>query len=161
MSHDSTIPEGARCAARVLLLDERDHALFLHAEEPALRYRFWVMPGGGLEPGESFEEAARREVLEETGWDVLPVACLWYRAHRHQWNGRPAFQYERYFLARVPGHSPTPHALSPDGYIVGHRWWGQEDLLACRDDFAPRHIRELLPPLLRGEIPLEPFDCGI
>jgi len=31
--------------------------------------RYWSVPGGGMEPGESVREAARREVKEETGID--------------------------------------------------------------------------------------------
>jgi 8-oxo-dGTP pyrophosphatase MutT (NUDIX family) len=32
---------------------------------------YWAVPGGGIEPGESPEEAARREVHEELGLDVV------------------------------------------------------------------------------------------
>jgi ADP-ribose pyrophosphatase YjhB (NUDIX family) len=32
--------------------------------------RYWSLPGGSLEPGESVDQAAMREVKEETGLDV-------------------------------------------------------------------------------------------
>ena len=36
----------------------------------------WTMPGGKIEYGESFEEAAKREVLEETGIRLSKVRVL-------------------------------------------------------------------------------------
>jgi len=75
------------------------------------------------------------------------------------WNGKPADQYERYFVgwsssADIDGHEP-------DDYVIGYRWWTLAELEASNEDFAPRRIRALLPPILRGEFPEEPFDCGV
>ena len=77
MNH--VIPEGARPVARVLLLGPDRKLLLLHAEHAADGHRFWLTPGGGLEPHESFEEAARRELREETGLDVQVGPWVWTR----------------------------------------------------------------------------------
>ena len=57
----------ARLAARVLIIDERSRLLLFGHREPTTGDEFWATPGGGIESGESPLEAARREVLEETG----------------------------------------------------------------------------------------------
>jgi 8-oxo-dGTP pyrophosphatase MutT (NUDIX family) len=153
------IPKNARLAARILLIDADDRLLLLHAEEPLSRRRFWLLPGGGLDDGESFEAAARRELYEETGLDVQPHPWVWTRRHAHSWDGRPHDQYERIFVARVPRCEIA--APKPDDYLLGHRWWALAEIETSREDFAPRALARLLPPILRGEYPDTPSDCGI
>lgn len=57
-----------RHTTRVLLVDQWDCVLLFQGQDPAnVADVFWCPVGGGIEPGESPEEAAIREVREETG----------------------------------------------------------------------------------------------
>ena len=59
---------GLRKVARVVLLDPRDRILLLHGHEPDdPADDWWFTPGGGVEGDETREEAALRELAEETG----------------------------------------------------------------------------------------------
>ncbi len=60
-----------RLAAYALITDDAGRVLLTrHPDERGSRGR-WVLPGGGVEPGEHPEQALIREIMEETG---LPAA---------------------------------------------------------------------------------------
>lgn len=56
-------------SACVLILNERKQLLLQKRRDNG----FWSYPGGSMELGESFEECAKREVLEETGLECLEL----------------------------------------------------------------------------------------
>lgn len=60
--------------AGALILDPDDRLLL--DEQERFGERVWTVPGGGLELGETVEECARREVLEEVGLRVTASVVI-------------------------------------------------------------------------------------
>jgi ADP-ribose pyrophosphatase YjhB (NUDIX family) len=70
-----------RRAARVIVVDEDERVLLVRFDFPDQR-AVWATVGGGLEPGETHEEAARRELAEEAGIEVVELGMpVWTRTH--------------------------------------------------------------------------------
>lgn len=66
----------------------------------------WDIVGGHLEPGESVEEALRREVEEETGWTLSVVLGL---VGEYRYRGNDGLErVESDFLVRVDGDLTRP-----------------------------------------------------
>jgi 8-oxo-dGTP pyrophosphatase MutT (NUDIX family) len=71
--------------------------LVLHRQKPGQDY--YILPGGGVELDESFQEACIREVKEETGLDVLHLQLV------HRYHSKVG--EEQYFLTRIPAGDPV------------------------------------------------------
>lgn len=73
----------------------------------------WLLPGGKIEPGESPEDTARREALEETGYVVGSMSGIGLYEMRGQWAQGPCHFMMYVFMANQP-------ALVPDGFAGHH-----------------------------------------
>ena len=149
-------------AARVVLLDENDRVLLARFEYGGKAW--WAAPGGGLERAETHEEAARREVREETGLDLQNLGpWIWTREHVFRFEGRLYKQMERYFLATVPSFQPDPLLPSPEeaGVLRGLRWWTLADLEETAAEPAPADLPTLARELVENGPPQGPIEVGV
>lgn len=116
-------PEQPRPSCHAALLDNGRVLLVRRAVEPYLGY--WGLPGGGVELGETVEEAVRREVEEETGIRCQVERFLVYRdAINREESGRVRFHYVVMFFAA----RPTGGRLRAGDDAAEARWVPREEL---------------------------------
>lgn len=166
MLDESTLNDAVprrRPTSRLVVLDPQDRLLLLLVEDPKLWHpRFWITPGGGLEPGESFEQAAARELWEETGI-VAPLGpCIWSRRVVFPFQGGFVDMDERYFVVRVDSAVTVPGNLTvwEQEALTEHRWWTVDELQRTDEVVAPRCLATVLPPIVAGAYPAEPLAIG-
>jgi 8-oxo-dGTP diphosphatase len=108
----------------VVVLNDQDHVLLMRRNGEGT----WGVPGGGVEAGETWEHAARRECREETGWDIDLHSLLGLYSD-------PATQIHRYPSGRVVHcvgavflGSPLSRTGTPDGEATELGWFPLDKL---------------------------------
>jgi 8-oxo-dGTP pyrophosphatase MutT (NUDIX family) len=139
-----------RLSARFLILNEAGHVLlfrFVHGKGPLAGQDFWATPGGGVEEGETLEQAALRELMEETGLrrNDLGMEIARREVVLQLPDGEHAISDERYFVVRV-----AADALSWESWtdferevMVEQRWWSRQDLLETKATVWPENLVEM------------------
>jgi ADP-ribose pyrophosphatase YjhB (NUDIX family) len=154
-----------RRAGRVLLVDEDDEVLLLCGRDPsvAAAERFWFVPGGGAEDGESVEHAALREVREEVGAvlaeaDLGPV--VWARRVAFEFDGHRYDQDERFWVVRVARFASRPTGLTDMEVRMGTRarWWSLAELAGLDEPVYPHGLAALAANWLAEGPPPAPLD---
>jgi len=139
-------PLAKRPAARILLLDP-DGRVLLFRFVPDGRSPFWATPGGALEPGESYAQGARRELIEETGIDADPGPEVARRVVQFTTlEGVPVEADERFFLVRASdaaidtaGHTDLERRV-----MTSWRWFDAASLAALDERFFPVDLMDII-----------------
>ena len=142
-------PRKVRSTVRVLLVNERDQTLLFEDTDPGLPdFRWWVVPGGGTDPGETEVETAVREIEEETGLVLTADDLIGPVARRHIVHGysdQVIEQDETFFVARVSAFevSIAGHTAEEQLTLQQSRWWDRAALAETSEWVWPSRVLEL------------------
>ena len=103
--------------------------LAIELEDPTTRKRFWSLPGGAIEAGETASEAAIRETFEETGYRVQLTSRGFPTSYHFRWNCQTYDCTTYWFTAEL---KPTLPAVVDDAtYLLKRQWlpWPKSDFL--------------------------------
>lgn len=157
-------PWRSRSASRVIVTDGRS-VLLLADTDPGIRdSKWWVTPGGGIDPGESASAAAVREVAEETGLVVEEHQLLGPIAVRtvvHGYSDQVISQHETFFVLRVE----APFEIVQGGWTPGEQltlagwdWHPLADIGNLPHPVWPANLADLVA--LAGRRKAWPIDLG-
>ena len=147
------VPE--RRSARLLVVDA-DGRLLLVRYDDGREPPFWATPGGQLLAGESFEQAAARELAEETGLAAPVGPCVRTReAVLTAGDVGPARWVERYFVVRAAAAVPERAGWTAEERqtIRATRWWSLAELRATDAPLLPGWLPDALAAVLEERGP--------
>ncbi|MEB5477877.1 NUDIX hydrolase [Acinetobacter pollinis] len=140
-----------RKSSRILVINEQLEVLlfqFSHVQGALAGKKYWATIGGGLKENESFQEAASRELYEETGILRKSVgSCIAKRDFQMQLpSAEIVFAEEQFFIVFVQqSEIDTSHwTLNEIKTICAYKWWNLKNLRQTKEQIFPEDLVDIL-----------------
>ncbi len=155
-------PIEIRSASRLVLIDASLRVLLFRHNDGHGR-EFWATPGGGIEPGETAEQAARREAVEELGAEDVSLSSLWTGHAVFPFADRTISQTDRFYL--VTRHNgilgPSVEGAHRREGITEVRWWPLDEIDTSREPVYPADLAHRVRAHLLESRILEALDLAV
>lgn len=120
-------PRRVRRGVRVVVTDGSHVLLFADTDPGVPGSRWWTTPGGGMDPGETEEQTAVRELAEETGLQVSAsdlVGPVMRRVAAHGYSDQVCEQSESFYVVRTQRFAvdTSRHTADEQATLDGHAW---------------------------------------
>jgi len=162
-----------RSSVKVLLLNQKNELLLMCAHDPKTtapdgKYhgQFWFTPGGRIEKGESIQEAALRELYEETGItkdevDLGPV--VWYGEFDLILDGILTCLKQTFIVAKTKRNDVSFINLDKweKDALQKLAWFSFEKIIHSKEIIYPVVLPQYLPDIISGNYPKKPLKIDL
>jgi 8-oxo-dGTP pyrophosphatase MutT (NUDIX family) len=162
-----------RNSVKIILLNEKNDILLICADDPKTttpdgKYhgKFWFPVGGEIEEGESIEEAAIRELHEETGIteeEVKLGPIVWYGEFDYILKGVLTRQKETFIIAKTKKNNVSFTKLDhwEKNVLLKLEWFSLEKIKNCNEIIYPVPLTQYLPDIIAEKYPEKPIEIDL
>lgn len=162
-----------RNSVNLILLNEANELLLMQAHDPkttdvdgSYYGPFWFPVGGKIEEGENLEEAAYRELLEETGLTKDQVELgpiVWHGEFDLVLSGILQRLHQRFMVVKTKTSEVSHSNFTPEEkeVIVKSAWFSLDAIKNCSEVIFPVVLPDYLPAILDGNYPNEPIEIDL
>jgi len=160
-------------SVKVILLNEDNEILLMSADDPLTtpvegksHSIFWFPIGGTIEKGETIEEAAIREIYEETGLkkDEIELGpIVWFGEFDYILKGVLTRQKETYIVVRTKQKDVSLTALDEWEKQVVQKieWFSLDKIINSKEVIFPILLHKYLPDIISRKYPKKPIKIDL